>query len=309
MTIASCFIGIDVSKGWLDCYIHPQARRYRLANDAKGHAALVELLERQGGLCVLEATGPYDRALRLHLHGAGQRFHRANPRKARQFARSAGFLAKTDRVDAMMLARYGAAMPLPDEEPCEPERQELRVLMDRRDQLVEMRKSERIRLAEPHADWMKASLLQVIDMLDRQIAALQARMDALLASAHTLLQEEAILRSAPGIGPVTARVLLAHMPELGKRNRRAISALAGLAPIACDSGNLRGRRCIWGGRKRVRDALYMAALAACRSGPFQAIAKAMREKGKPAKLVLIAIARRLLVTLNAAIRDNKPVRT
>jgi transposase len=99
------------------------------------------------------------------------------------------------------------------------------------------------------------------------------------------------------------------MPELGKRNRRAISALAGLAPIACDSGNLRGRRCIWGGRKRVRDALYMAALAACRSGPFQAIAKAMREKGKPAKLVLIAIARRLLVTLNAAIRDNKPVRT
>ena len=306
MTITSCIVGIDVSKQWLDCFVFPAERHCRFSNDAKGHAALVALLAEQESSCVLEATGRYDRALCSRLHEAGQPFHRANPRKARQFARAAGFLAKTDRVDARMLARYGAAMSLPVEARPEPEREQLRDLMDRRDQLVEMRKSERIRLAQPHADWLEGSLRQVIAMLDRQIVALEARMEVLLASARRLAAQKAILCSAPGVGALTAAVLLAHLPELGQRDRRAISALAGLAPIACDSGTLRAKRCIWGGRKRVRDALYMAALAACRSGPFKAVSKAMREKGKPAKLVIIAIARRLLVALNATIRDNKP---
>jgi transposase len=306
MTIASCIVGIDVSKHWLDCFVSPAERHCRFSNDAKGHAALVALLAGQDGSCVLEATGRYDRALCSRLHEAGQPFHRANPRKARQFARAAGFLAKTDRVDAIMLARYGAAMSLPAEARPEPEREQLRDLMDRRDQLVEMHKSERIRLAQPHADWLEESLLQVIALLDRQITALEMRMEALLTSARALAARKAILCSAPGVGPVTAAVLLAHLPELGQRDRRAISALAGLAPIACDSGTLRGKRCIWGGRKRVRDALYMAALAACRSSPFKAVSKAMRDKGKPAKLVIIAIARRLLVALNAAIRDGTP---
>ena len=309
MTIAACIVGIDVSKQWLDCFVVPAGRRCRFTNDSKGHAALVALLADEDGFCVLEATGLYDRALCRSLHEAGRSFHRANPRKARQFARSAGFLAKTDRVDAVMLARYGAAMALPAEERCEPERERLRDLMDRRDQLVEMRKGERIRLAQPHDGWLEESLLQVIAVLDGQIAALEARMEALLASARRLAAQKAILCSAPGVGAVTAGVLLAHLPELGRRDRRAIGALAGLAPIACDSGTVRGRRCIWGGRKRVRDALDVAALAACRSGSFKAVSKAMRDKGKPAKLVVIAIARRLLVALNAAIRDNKPFQT
>ena len=308
MTIAACIVGIDVSKQWLDCFVSPAERHDRFSNDGKGHAALVALLAGQDGFCVLEATGRYDRALCRHLHEAGQPFHRANPRKARQFARAAGFLAKTDRVDACMLARYGAAMALPAEKRPEPEQEQLRDLTDRRDQLVEMRKSERIRLAQPHADWLEESILPVIAMLDRQIVALERRMETLLASTRALATRKAILCSAPGIGPVTAAVLLAHLPELGHRDRRAISALAGLAPIACDSGTMRAKRCIWGGRKRVRDALYMAALAACRSGPFKAVSKAMRDRGKPAKLVIIAIARRLLVALNAAIRDNIPFR-
>lgn len=305
MTIAPCIVGIDVSKHWLDCFVHPAGRRCRFPNDAKGHDALVTLLAGQESFCVLEATGPYDRALGLRLHVAGQPFHQANPRKARQFAKAAGFLAKTDRVDACMLARYGAAMDLPAQVQLEPERQELRDLTERRDQLVEMRKGERIRLAQPHADWLEESLHEIIGALDRQIARIEARMDTLMASSPCLRMQAAIVCSAPGVGPVTARVLLAHMPELGHRDRRAISALAGLAPLACDSGAMHGRRCIWGGRKRVRDALYMAALAACRSCPFKAVSKAMRDKGKPAKLVIIAIARRLLVALNAAIRDNK----
>lgn len=306
MTIAPCIVGIDVSKHWLDCFLRPSGRRYRFSNDPKGHDALVAQLAGQQSFCVLEATGPYDRALCRRLHDAGQSFHQANPRKARQFAQAAGFLAKTDRVDARMLACYGATMDLPAQMRPEPERQELRDLMERRDQLVQMRKSERIRLAQPHADWLESSLRQLIDAFDRQIEMIETRMEALMAASPCLHRQKAILCSAPGIGAVTAKVLLAHMPELGHRDRRAISALAGLAPLACDSGATHGKRCIWGGRKRVRDALYMAALAACRSGPFKAVSNAMREKGKPAKLVIIAIARRLLVALNAAIRDDKP---
>ena len=131
MTIAACIVGIDVSKQWLDCFLHPAGRHCRFTNDGKGHAALVRLLAGQDALCVLEATGPYDRALCHRLHEAAQPFHRANPRKARQFARAAGFLAKTDRVDARMLARYGAAMALSAEERPEPEREQLRDLMQR----------------------------------------------------------------------------------------------------------------------------------------------------------------------------------
>lgn len=220
----------------------------------------------QASFCVLEATGPYDRALCRRLHEAGQAFHLANPRKARRFAQAAGFLAQaagflaeTDRVDARMLARYGAAMDLPARERAEPEREELRDLMERRDRLVEMRKGERTRLSQPHAGWLGESLRQMIDALDRQIGAIEALMDALMdalmASSPSLDAQEALLRSAPGVGPVTAKVLLAHMPEPGKRDRRAIGALAGLAPLSRDSGAMHGRRRIWGGRKRVRDAL------------------------------------------------------
>jgi transposase len=146
----------------------------------------------------------------------------------------------------------------------------------------------------------------MMEVLDRQIAAINVRIDTLVTQVEALAEDQAILRSAPGVGLQTASVLLANMPEQGSRDRRSVAALAGLAPIACDSGAMRGKRCIWGGRKRVRDALYMAALAACRSGPFKRIFQAMRNAGKPPKLVLIAIARRLLVALNAAMRDRKP---
>lgn len=309
MTISSCFVGIDISKDWLDCYFHPDGRRRRFANAPPGHMSLLAQLAGQDHFVILEATGPYDRMLCQCLQAAGRSFHRANPRKARQFARAAGFLAKTDRVDARMLASYGAAMALAPEPPCEPGRDMLRVLMERRDQLVDMRKSERIRLAQPHDPAVADSLSQMIACLDSQIAAIEARIEALMARDETLKAQRTILCSAPGVGPVTAAILLAHMPELGRRDRRAISALAGLAPLACDSGAMSGKRFIWGGRKRVRDALYMAALAACRSGPFKAISKKMRDKGKPAKVVIIAIARRLLVALNAAMRDKTMFQT
>ena len=306
MSLPSCVVGIDISKSFLDCFLHPAGMVRRFGNDSQGHQALIGFVAEYQAFGVLEATGPYDRALCQQLHQAGLAFHRANPRKARQFARAAGFLAKTDRVDARMLALYGATMSLAPEAKPDAARQVLRTLVERRDQLVAMRKSERIRLAQPHCRDIDESLRQMMEVLDRQIAAINVRIDILVTQVEALAEDQAILRSAPGVGLQTASVLLAYMPELGSRDRRSVAALAGLAPIACDSGAMRGKRCIWGGRKRVRDALYMAALAACRSGPFKRIFQAMRNAGKPPKLVLIAIARRLLVALNAAMRDRKP---
>lgn len=309
MSIPKQVIGIDVSKRWLDCFLAPAGRAVRFANDAEGHRRLAAFAHEHQAFCVLEATGPFDQALGQALHAAGRPFHRANPRKARQFAKGSGFLAKTDRVDARMLAQYGETLELPPEPRPDPDRQALRSLVERRDQLVEMRKVERTRLAQPHAEAIEASLMEHVEMLDGQIAAIETQIDRLVARSRPLKRDKVILCSAPGVGAVTATVLMAYMPELGQRGRRAISALAGVAPIACDSGAMRGKRRIWGGRKRVRDGLYMAALAAARKGPFQATFKAMRASGKPAKLALIAIARKLLVALNAAIRDQKQFQT
>ena len=146
----------------------------------------------------------------------------------------------------------------------------------------------------------------MIDVFTARISAIERRIKALIDSCQAMARKHAILRSAPGVGEVCASVLIAALPELGTIDRRAISALAGLAPIACDSGAMRGRRRIWGGRKRVRDALYMAAMAATRSGPFKVDYERMKSAGKPSKVAIIAIARKLLVALNAALRDQKP---
>lgn len=307
MSLPSIVVGIDISKPWLDCFVHPAGQHCRFANTASGIEGVVALAQRHGAFCILEATGPCDGALRAALHAAGISFHLANPRKARYFARSGGFLAKTDRVDARMLAAYGACVALPAERRSTPQREELRALITRRDQLVEMRKMERTRLSDPNPEWLAHSLAQIIAVLDGHIGALEQSIRILVQSTPALAAQHHILCSAPGVGQLTASVLMALLPELGQRHRRAISALAGLAPIAFESGAMRGTRHIWGGRKRVRDALYMAALSACRVNPtFKAIYQALRDRGKPPKLALIAIARRLLVALNAAIRDQKP---
>lgn len=306
MTLPNCVIGCDISKPWLDCFAQPAGRHQRFANTPDGIAACVGLVRRQHGLCVLEATGPYDQALCQALHDADLPFHGANPRKARQFAQAAGFLAKTDRVDARMLAAYGQGVALRPEVMPSPDRQSLKTLVNRRDQLVEMAKIERTRQNQPHDRLLDDSLLAVLSLLEDQIGQLDHAIAAQIAASPVLAEHKRILCSAPGIGPVTASVLLAYLSELGQRDRRAISALAGLAPLAVDSGAMRGSRHIWGGRKRVRDALYMAALAATRSAPFKPIYQALRDKGKPAKLAIIAIARQLLVALNAAVRDKTP---
>lgn len=306
MTISQVFVGIDVSKASLDIFDASARRHERIANAAAPIAALAERWRGRTVFVVFEATGRYDRQLQVALHAAGIAFARVNPLRARDFARAAGFLAKTDAVDARMLAMMAERLrPRPDL-PVQPERERLRMLHRRRDQLVHNRQQERTRLSEAAEPEERDDLTAHIAYLSARIGELEQRIRKLIAAVESLKRAAAQLRNAPGIGPVAATTLLALLPELGSRSPKAIAALAGLAPFNRDSGIERGKRTIGGGRKRVRDALYMASLAAIRSSPhFRATYNRLVAAGKPKKLALIAVARKLLIALNAMVRDAK----
>ncbi len=305
MTLARVMLGIDVSKTRLDSFSAASLAK-AFANEAAGIDRLVKLAQSLGAFVVFEATGGYEEALCLALEAAGIAYHLANPRKAREFARSAGFLAKTDQVDARMLAAYGQALDLPATQPRSPACRQLGRLVGRRDQLVELRKIEKTRLRQTNEAWALDSLKQVIAVLSEQIRRLEGLIERCIQADEALRRTRDIVRTAPGVGPVTAMVLMAELPELGRIDRRAVAAIAGLAPLACDSGALRGKRRIWGGRKRLRDALYMAALSASKGQVFRPGYEKMRAAGKPHKVALIAVARKLLVGINAAMRQNQP---
>lgn len=232
-------------------------------------------------------------------------YARINPQQARDFAKAMGRRAKTDPLDARMLASFGERLtPRPDPAD-DPLRVKLALWHKRRDQLVAMRQQERTRLAEcPDAD-LAALMAEHVKALGQQIRAIETTLRRLVSSHADLHATERRLRSVPGVGPVTALTLLALMPELGRRGPKTIAALAGLAPFNRDSGRKSGQRQVRGGRKRVRDALYMAAVSAARTatrlGDFS---RTLREKGKPAKLALIALARKILTILNAIVRDQ-----
>lgn len=307
MTIARAVLGIDVSGKFLESFVHPVGRARRFANDAAGIEALVALAARLDAFVVLEATAPWDGPLLRALEAAGRAFHRANPKRARDFARSLGLLAKTDAVDARALALFGARLQPAPTPPADPERLALQALVARRDQLVAMRKGERARLKGAGVPAALDSIRAVIAMLNGQVADLERRIEALTARSAALATRAGVLRSAAGVGPVCTSVLLAALPELGRASRREIAALAGLAPIARDSGAFQGRRHVGGGRKRVRDALYMAALAARRVGRWKRAYDHLIDLGKAPKQALTALARKLLTALNAALRDAKPV--
>jgi len=310
MTISPAFIGIDVSKSSLDVFDSALGRGERIANASEPIAALIERWRSKPVFVLFEATGQYDRLLQLALHGAGIGFARVNPGRARDFARAAGFLAKTDAVDAKMLALMAERMQPRADAPVSPERERLRSLHRRRDQLVLMRQQERTRHSEAAQPEEREHLHQHIAWLSAAIKEMDGRIRELLASSRLLKQACQRLRKAPGIGPVAAATLLALMPELGHRSAKTIAALAGLAPLNRDSGTERGKRTIAGGRKRVRDALYMAALAAIRSSAhFAAIYNRLVAAGKAKKLAIIAVARKLLIALNAMIRDNVEFKT
>jgi transposase len=306
MTIHPSWIGIDISKHNLD--IFDGGRSLRIANDAAAIAAFVDSLAGREVRVLFEATGRYDRALGDGLAAAAIAYVRVNPRRARAFAEAAGFLAKTDRVDARMLAAMGEAMPDQPAPADDPDRRRLTDLNKRRDQLVAIRKQERTRLAELTGD-LRAGLEDHVAWLDRAIMVVEQKIRDLIAACRQLSHGHDLIRSAPGIGPVAAATLLALMPELGQRSAKTIAALAGLAPYAADSGRHHGKRRIRGGRRRVRDALYMSAVAAARYHPrFRTFYRGLRDAGKPAKVAFIAVARKLLVIINAMMRSQTPFR-
>jgi transposase len=306
MIISLRCVGIDVSKPMLDIFDDAVGRPERIANAPQPIAELVARWRGGDVFVVFEATGVYDRALAEALRQAGIRFARINPARARDFARAGGRLAKTDAIDARMLAAFARAMAPAADPPPEAARNALASLAKRRDQLVHMRAQEKNRGSEVTDRVMKESIARVLSCLEGEVAAIETEIKALIKSEPEISEQAHLMRSAPGIGPVACMQLLAQMPELGHIGPKQVAALAGLAPLNVDSGSYRGKRAIGGGRKRIRDALYMAALNAVRRDTyFKTFYQKLRTAGKPAKLALIAVARKLLTTLNAMLRDHK----
>lgn len=298
MTIHPCFIGCDIAKLHLDLFDESRGESVRIDNTAAAIAAWLSSLDTAAAFVAFEASGPYDRVLRRALEEAGCRFARINPARARDFARATGRLAKTDAIDARMLAAMARMLALVPDSRSDPARNVLASLHKRRDQLVEMRAAEKVRFKE--ADDRTGSLARHLAWLDEEIASLQRLIEQALRADQELAAMEELLRSAPGVGLVTATTLIALMPELGHCSPKAIAALAGLAPFNNDSGRQRGKRSIRGGRRRVRRALYMAAIAAIRTTPrFKAFHDAIKARSAAAKVAIIAVARKLLIILNA----------
>ena len=298
------FIGVDVSKDWLDLY-EPGRGAQRIANGGRTLTAFARRAARQGAWVIFESTGGYDRPLREALERAGARFSRLNPARARDFARAIGVAAKTDRIDARMLALMGERLRPAPSEPVPAARRALQAQATRRLQLVEMRKQEATRLQQTADAGARADIRSHIALLDRRIARFDARIAELVAENEAFARIERRLRTAPGIGPVVAATLVAELPELGRLDRRRIAALVGLAPVARDSGKRNPPRAIAGGRPVLRRMLYLAALQASRRHPrFMAFRARLQDQGKPPKLAIIAVARKLLTTLNAMLRSQ-----
>lgn len=308
MSIAPVYVGIDVSKKTLDIY-DPRSGARRTANTAEVVADLAAELAGNGGFAVFEATGCYDAALRRGLAAAKVPHARVNPQQARDFARATGRRAKTDKVDARMLQDLGEKLKPPAREAADAEREELAERSGRRDQLVAMRQQESVRRSECGDPAISEAIARHIAFLEAEIALVDRDIRARIKASPVLEAAARLLRGVPGIGAVAACVLLARLPELGRRSPGTIAALAGLAPFNNDSGAFKGKRGVRGGRKRVRDALYMAAMTAARmDNSLSAFCKRLIDKGKPAKVAYIALARKTLTILNAMIRDGTPWR-
>jgi transposase len=308
MALQRIFVGIDVSKDWLDLWLDPLKRFERLSNDAVGWAATIELLKSLGseaGLVVaFEATGGYERGLRRALLEASLEVRRLNPLRVRLYAKSLGRNAKNDRIDARVIARYAeAADTMP--EILDPARERLAELVSHRRRLVDERVAVGNQTAMLRCRLLLAQNRKRLALIERQIAQTDALILEAIGQIPSFVAKVELLKTLKGIKDVTAVALVALLPELGRITRRAIAALVGLAPFDHDSGKLRGTRSIAGGRSAVRTALYMAARAAARSkSPLGDFYKRLIAAGKTPKVATVALMRKMLVTLNAMIRDN-----
>jgi transposase len=304
-------VGIDVAKATLEVAISGHAKTLAFANDEAGCAALLaELSGRSVALVLFEATGGFELPCATALQLAGLAVAVINPRQARDFARAMGHLAKTDRIDAAVLADMARMLlvrgdlsklvkPLPDAQQLE-----LQGLVTRRRQLMAMKLAEDHRMKMPGVR-QRRSLNTIIKALDRELARVDKDLQAFVGTNHAELA--ALLDSVKGVGKATISTLLAEVPELGKLSGREVSALVGVAPINRDSGTMRGKRSIFGGRPDVRRVLFMAALVASRHNPvIKAFYQRLLAAGKPKKVALVACMRKLLTILNAMVRSGKP---
>ncbi len=298
-------IGIDISGKSLDIHILPEDRAQRFANDASGIGELVELAkEMEASLILMEATGGLESALAAECALSGIPTAVMNPRQIRDFARSLGRLAKTDAIDAEVIARFGSALrPEPRTLP-DAQEQYLKALITRRRQLIDIRTAESNRLARAAAA-VRQRIREHIDFLNQEIEDIDREIEKLIKESPLWLEKARLLREVPGIGSVSCFTLLGALPELGKLKGKQIAALVGVAPLNRDSGAYRGRRSTWGGRAQVRSALYMAAMSARRHNPvIRDFYERLRAAGKCGKVALVACMRKLLIILNAMLRDR-----
>lgn len=305
-------LGTDVAKAHVDYHLLPDAVGWRLPNTADGHARLLDRLTSRLApgaslLVVVEASGGYERALVEALAAAGVTVAVVNPKRVRDYAKAIGQLAKTDRLDARLLARYAAAERPRPSLPVAPARRALRELLAYRTQLIAERTARRQQLAGYQDAGLRARAEAALAGLEQEERDLDQAIARHLADTPELAAPAALLMSVAGVGRGTAAALLAELPELGRLTAKQIASLAGLAPHACDSGTLRGHRMIYGGRAAVRRALYMAALTAMRrNAVIRAFYERLRARGKKPKVALVACMRKLLVILNALVKTGTP---
>ena len=300
------FGGIDVSKDRLDVMISPEEQSFSVSNDAAGWAELVERLRSFSIAAIgIEASGGYERGVMRALLAAGMSVRQVNPFKLRQFAKASGVLAKSDPLDARMIASFVAIMPTRPVQRSAPAVEQLAGILTVRRQLSDEKVA-----AENASRLLEDAMLQRLSR--RRIARLTADIDMLdkrlveiVAADATLAQRYRLLTSMSGVGAVLACTLIALLPELGQMNRKQVAALVGVAPYAFESGKLKGRRCVWGGRAKVRRVLYMAAMSACNWNPaLKAFHDRLEATGKKPKVVIVAVMRKMLTTLNAMVRDG-----
>ena len=303
-------VGIDVSKDRLDVHVLPEGQFFAVARDGKG---LAELVERLGALrperIGIEATGGFETVAAAALAGAGLPVVVVNPAQVRHFAQALGQRAKTDPIDAAMIARFVEATR-PDVRPLADEATRLLAdLVARRRQIIEMIVAERNRERRTQVKRIRKSIARLIAALEKELTEIDGEIDAGVRGSPVWREKEDLLASVPGVGPITARTLLAELPELGDLDGKKIASLAGLAPFTRQSGQWKGKSMIAGGRKAVRSALFLAALVAARHNPLlKAFRQRLLEAGKPKMAIAIAVARKLLVILNAILRDKHPWR-
>lgn len=299
------YIGIDVAKNKLDVCILSTGECFQVDNTSTGHQLFIKRLSPQANsLVVIKATGGYEQSVVQALQQAAFTLAVVNPRQVRDFAKALGHLAKTDKLDAYVLARFAQAIKPQASAPVSQSRHELQQKQQRRKQLVDMLALEKNRLAQATGR-VKEHIKDSINFLEKQLKALEKELFTSIAADKELSAKESLLCSVKGVGKVTALTLITQLPELGHLNQRQIAALAGVAPFNRDSGQWRGQRTIWGGRSTVRTALYMSALVATQFNPvIKKYYERLCAAGKKKKVALVACMRKLLVILNAMVKNN-----